>query len=389
MDTQRLILFVIFSFSALFLWEAWQRENRPPPPPVASAPAGATKAATDLPAVPAATPPASAPAAGVPRRPAVPGAAPAVEVVPGASQITVTTDLYRAVVDTQGGAITEVALTAASRPGRQVEALPGDPEVAGAHAASRRAGCSATGLPNHRTVYEPLPGPHELAADAGQARTAAAGERAQRRQGRADADLQPRQLRDRCRLRRHQRGQRADRAVRVLPVHPRHQGDWACRARSPRSRTPGRSSTTMPTSSRRSSSARSTSSPPTRRASSRTPRTPTTAGWRWSSSYFVTAWLPSDEKKTAARVLHAQARRRPLRRRRHRARAGDRARRHRPCRRPALCRAAGPGPARQARHRPRPRRRLRDLHRAGRAAVLAAEVAVRNHRQLGLGDHRA
>src|SRR5438552_2552063 len=25
MDTQRLILFVIFSFSALFLWEAWQR----------------------------------------------------------------------------------------------------------------------------------------------------------------------------------------------------------------------------------------------------------------------------------------------------------------------------------------------------------------------------
>jgi len=28
MDTQRLILFVIFSFSALFLWEAWQREHR-------------------------------------------------------------------------------------------------------------------------------------------------------------------------------------------------------------------------------------------------------------------------------------------------------------------------------------------------------------------------
>ena len=27
MDTQRLILFVIFSFSALFLWEAWQREQ--------------------------------------------------------------------------------------------------------------------------------------------------------------------------------------------------------------------------------------------------------------------------------------------------------------------------------------------------------------------------
>ena len=33
MDTQRLILFLIFAFSALFLWEAWQKENAPAPPP--------------------------------------------------------------------------------------------------------------------------------------------------------------------------------------------------------------------------------------------------------------------------------------------------------------------------------------------------------------------
>ena len=36
MDTQRLILFIIFSFSALFLWEAWQKEQRPVPPPAAA-----------------------------------------------------------------------------------------------------------------------------------------------------------------------------------------------------------------------------------------------------------------------------------------------------------------------------------------------------------------
>jgi YidC/Oxa1 family membrane protein insertase len=36
MDTQRLILFVIFSFSALFLWERWQDEHRPPVPPPAA-----------------------------------------------------------------------------------------------------------------------------------------------------------------------------------------------------------------------------------------------------------------------------------------------------------------------------------------------------------------
>ena len=48
MDTQRLILFVIFSFSALFLWEAWQREHAPPPPPAVVAKAADAKPA-DLP----------------------------------------------------------------------------------------------------------------------------------------------------------------------------------------------------------------------------------------------------------------------------------------------------------------------------------------------------
>src|SRR4249920_206083 len=31
MDTQRLILFVVFSFSLLLLWEAWQKETKPAP----------------------------------------------------------------------------------------------------------------------------------------------------------------------------------------------------------------------------------------------------------------------------------------------------------------------------------------------------------------------
>jgi YidC/Oxa1 family membrane protein insertase len=51
MDTQRIILLIIFSFSVLMLWEAWQREHRPPPAPQETA---ATKAgkATTLPGVP-------------------------------------------------------------------------------------------------------------------------------------------------------------------------------------------------------------------------------------------------------------------------------------------------------------------------------------------------
>src|SRR5487761_2461085 len=30
MDTQRLILFFVFSFSLLLLWDSWQKEHRPP-----------------------------------------------------------------------------------------------------------------------------------------------------------------------------------------------------------------------------------------------------------------------------------------------------------------------------------------------------------------------
>jgi YidC/Oxa1 family membrane protein insertase len=66
MDTQRLILFVIFSFSALFLWEAWQKETRPPPAPVAAPAANPAASAPDVPKAA----PASAPVAGAP---AIPG----------------------------------------------------------------------------------------------------------------------------------------------------------------------------------------------------------------------------------------------------------------------------------------------------------------------------
>jgi YidC/Oxa1 family membrane protein insertase len=48
MDNQRLILFVVFSFSLLLLWEAWQAKDQPPQQQEASAPA--RQAATGVPA---------------------------------------------------------------------------------------------------------------------------------------------------------------------------------------------------------------------------------------------------------------------------------------------------------------------------------------------------
>ena len=72
MDTQRLILFIIFSFSALFLWEAWQKEQRPVPPPAAAVAPKAGPAGTRAADVPI---PAGASAAPAALAAAVPGAA--------------------------------------------------------------------------------------------------------------------------------------------------------------------------------------------------------------------------------------------------------------------------------------------------------------------------
>src|SRR5688572_20939666 len=48
MDTQRLILLFIFSFSLLMLWEAWDKQNRPKP----AAPAPTAQSGVPAPATP-------------------------------------------------------------------------------------------------------------------------------------------------------------------------------------------------------------------------------------------------------------------------------------------------------------------------------------------------
>jgi YidC/Oxa1 family membrane protein insertase len=107
MDTQRLILLVIFSFSLLMLWEAWEKEKRPKPPPPApaaqqSVPAPAAPAAPGAPGTPAAPPASSQPSSS-----AVAAAA------PGAAKgetVRVRTDLMIAEIDTVGGTLRRVDL---------------------------------------------------------------------------------------------------------------------------------------------------------------------------------------------------------------------------------------------------------------------------------------
>jgi len=164
MDTQRLILFVIFSFSALMLWEAWQKESRPPPPAATAAPAKTT-AATDLPPAPTSAPTSAPPA--VPGGPTpLPSGAGAAIATP-ANTITIATDLYRAEIDMTGGAITQVALLKHRDPVDEAKpylALLKTPE----RTSVAQAGLLGEGMPNHRTVYTPLPGPRELAPGADQ-----------------------------------------------------------------------------------------------------------------------------------------------------------------------------------------------------------------------------
>jgi YidC/Oxa1 family membrane protein insertase len=104
MDTQRLILFVIVSFSLLMLWDAWQREQRPPPPTPSqqAQPAGVPTPTTPVPAKPAA----QVPQAGV-TPDAVPStAAPA----PARELVKVETDVLSAAIDPLGGDLVRLEL---------------------------------------------------------------------------------------------------------------------------------------------------------------------------------------------------------------------------------------------------------------------------------------
>jgi YidC/Oxa1 family membrane protein insertase len=163
MDTQRLILLFIFSFSLLMLWEAWDKQTRPKP---------------------AATPPSAqqgvpAPAKPAPAADAKP-AAPAASTVPGADAsakgetIRVTTDLVVADIDTLGGTLKRVELLRHkdSQDATKPFVLLG-PE----HQYEAQSGLAGEAGPNHRTLWRAQPGERALAPgrDVVEVRLSAAG----------------------------------------------------------------------------------------------------------------------------------------------------------------------------------------------------------------------
>ena len=148
MDTRRLILVMIFTFSSFMLWESWQKHNAPKPAPnvAAQGEAGAV--------VP--QPSASLQAAGPGTTPAAPAAA----APAGGETFTVTTDLLKATIATQGGDIAGLELLKyREHDAKDKNFLLFDPK----HSYRAQSGLIGPGLPSHRTQLTRVPGPTEMA----------------------------------------------------------------------------------------------------------------------------------------------------------------------------------------------------------------------------------
>ncbi|MDP1609639.1 MAG: membrane protein insertase YidC [Sulfuritalea sp.] len=156
MDNRRLILLLVFSFSLIMLWDAWQKQSLPKPAAVAtqaaavpsvSAPAGVvptpTLAATGAGAVSAAVPV----AAGV--------------VAPGAATAKIRTDLYVADISSLGGDITRLELVRHPQTEDKAKHFVLF-DNGGKHLYLAQSGVIGDGLPNHKTEWKLAAGEHVL-----------------------------------------------------------------------------------------------------------------------------------------------------------------------------------------------------------------------------------
>jgi YidC/Oxa1 family membrane protein insertase len=169
-DIRRTILWVIFGFSLVLLWDQWQIYNGGKPtffpsatPPAATAKGPATASTVPASAVPAATTSTATPAA-VPGGAVPPTAGPAPAAA--SQRFTVTTDLLRLTFDTEGGSLVRTEFTQQAGDNKTgtfvlLEDGPGRKYVA-------ESGLIGGDFPNHKTVMtasgdrELKPGTNEL-----------------------------------------------------------------------------------------------------------------------------------------------------------------------------------------------------------------------------------
>ncbi len=146
MDTRRLILVLIFTFSSFMLWENWQKYNQPKP--VAEA-ANAADIAGAAPIPSAALQATAAPGEVQPAAPAS-----------TAATFTVATDLIKATISEQGGDLVELELLKyKAHEDKSKNFFLFDAK----HQYAAQSGLIGEGMPNHRTLFKHVAGPTSLA----------------------------------------------------------------------------------------------------------------------------------------------------------------------------------------------------------------------------------
>jgi len=142
MDTQRLILFFVFSFSLLLLWDAWQKERRPPVQTVAQqSQAQATVPSPSVPTQLTAAAPQQKPGESIPASAAAPARG---------EKLKVRTDFLIADIDLRGGDIVRLEFL------KQKDTLDEKANfvlLTPEHRYAAQSGLVGPGLPTHKSVY--------------------------------------------------------------------------------------------------------------------------------------------------------------------------------------------------------------------------------------------
>ncbi len=154
MDSQRLILFFVFSFSIFLLMDAWQRDQQPQQPVAQSSPGTEAKSAPAAAQVPVPSKKLAPPQATVPQQ--------TQQVPEKSTTVRVETDLFVAQISTQGGDLRHLQFKKhrdtldKSKDFVLFETSPERTYIA-------QAGLIGNGLPNHQTAYAASGSAYQLA----------------------------------------------------------------------------------------------------------------------------------------------------------------------------------------------------------------------------------
>jgi len=146
MDTQRLILLLVFFFSLMMLWDGWLRYHQPAPAASAHAPGAVaqTERGGDVPDAP------NFSSAGAAAVPTAAGAAATAPASAAPRTLVVRTDLVVAEISAQGGDLVRLELLKHHATGKHDENFVLlDPK----HAYAAQSGLIGPGLPNHKSVW--------------------------------------------------------------------------------------------------------------------------------------------------------------------------------------------------------------------------------------------